>query len=261
MILAIDVGNTNIVLGTYQAGKLQFVARIRTSTEKTEDEYGVLIRSILRLHHQEPRELTGVMISSVVPPLTTVMKKSAALLSGGAAQVVTLGPGVRTGLDIKIDNPAQLGADLVSIAIGAMEKYPVPAIIIDLGTATKICMVDQNRSFRGCSILPGVGISLEALSKGTAQLPAISLEGDDIKLLGTNSIDSMRSGVVLGAASMLDGMLDRYEAEFGAFATVVACGGYVGSIVPHCRHNITIDPTLQLDGLYAIYRRNNTERV
>lgn len=259
MILAIDIGNTNIVLGTYEAHKRNFVARIRTSVEKTEDEYGVLVRSILRLRHQDPAELTGVIISSVVPPLTMVFKLAAGLLNA-KAPVLIVGPGVKTGLDIKIDNPGQLGADLVSTAIGALEKYPMPAIIIDLGTATKICVVDKNRSFRGCSILPGISISLEALSGRTAQLPSISLEGD-IKLLGTNSVDSMRSGVVLGAASMLDGMIDRYEAEMGPFATVVACGGLVNAIIPHCRRNIIIDPTLLLDGLYAIYRRNVTERL
>lgn len=254
MILAIDVGNSNIVIGTYREDKLEFVARIRTSGEKTEDEYGVLIRSILRLRHQDPTQITGVIISSVVPPLTAVMKKSAMLLNS-TARILTVGPGVKTGLDIKIDNPAQLGADLVATAIGTLEKYPTPAMIIDLGTATKICLVDRNRSFRGCSILPGVKIALEALSERTAQLPAISLEGD-VKLLGTNSIDSMRSGVVLGAASMIDGMIDRYEDEFGPMASIVACGGMMESIIPHCSHRITNDPTLLLDGLYAIYKKN-----
>ena len=256
MILAIDVGNTNIVIGTYSDHKLCFVARIRTAPEKTEDEYGVLIRSILRLHHQDPAELTGVIISAVVPQLMATMKKSAMLLNP-KARILALGPGVKTGLDIKIDNPAQLGADLVATAIGTIEKYPLPAIILDLGTATKICVVDKNRSFRGCSILPGIKIALEALSSRTAQLPAISLEGEDIKILGTNTIDSMRSGVILGGASMLDGMIDRMEAEYGPFATVVACGGLVSSIVPHCRRSITVDPNLLLDGLYAIYRKNS----
>lgn len=254
MILAIDVGNTNIVLGTYENDKLTDVSRIRTSSEKTADEYGVLIRSILRLHHQDPNSLEGIIISSVVPPLTATMKKSASLLNS-RAKILTVGPGVKTGLDIRIDNPAQLGADLVSTAIGTLEKYPVPAIIIDLGTATKICVVDAHRSFRGCSILPGVNIALEALSSRTAQLPAISLEGE-VKLMGTNSIDSMRSGVILGAASMLDGMIDRYEEELGGVKTVVACGGIVNAIVPNCRHKIIIDESLLLDGLYAIYKRN-----
>lgn len=255
MILAIDVGNSNIVLGTYREHELQFVARIRTSSEKTEDEYGVLIRSILRLRHQDPRAITGVIISSVVPPLTETMKKSSLLLSP-TAEVMVVGPGLRTGLDIKIDNPAQLGSDLVSTAIGAIEKYPTPLLVIDLGTATKMCVVDTNKTFRGCSIMPGVKISLEALSGRTAQLPAISLEENRIKAVGTNSVDSMRSGVVLGAASMLDGMIDRIEEEIGSFATVVACGGFVSAIVPHCKHTITCDPNLLLDGLYAIYRRN-----
>lgn len=255
MILTIDAGNSNIVLGTYRDDALQFVARVRTSSEKTEDEYGVLIRSILRLRHQEPREINGVIISSVVPQLTGVMKKAAALLSP-EARILTVGPGLRTGLDIKIDNPAQLGSDLVSTAIGTIEKYPLPAIIIDLGTATKICVLDEKKAFRGCSIMPGVKISLEALSGRTAQLPAIGLEEQDIRVIGTNTIDSMRSGVVLGAASMLDGMIARCEAELGTAATVVACGGLVQAIVPHCNHNIIIDPTLLLDGLYAIWKKN-----
>lgn len=234
---------------------MQFTARVRTSSEKTEDEYGVLFRSILRLRHQEPREIEGVIISSVVPPLTEVMKKSSALLSH-TAHILVVGPGLRTGLDIKIDNPAQLGADLATTAIGAIEKYPLPALVIDLGTATKLCVVDKNKTFRGGSIMPGVKISLEALSGRTAQLPAISMEGNDIRAVGTNTIDCMRSGVVLGAASMLDGMIDRFCDEVGDFASIVACGGLVHAIVPHCKHSIIVDPTLLLDGLYAIYMRN-----
>lgn len=254
MLLAIDVGNTNIVMGTYRNDKLEFTARIRTSTEKTEDEYGVLIRSILRIHHQEPADISGVIISSVVPPLTTIMKKSAALLSPNA-KILTVGPGVKTGLNIRIDNPAQLGADLATTAVGALAKYKAPAMVIDLGTATKICVIDSDGYFRGGSIMPGVNIALEALSSRTAQLPAISLEGD-VKLIGSNTIDCMRSGIVLGAASMLDGMIERYTREMGEFKTIVACGGLVRAIVPHCKSNILIDDNLLLDGLLAIYKRN-----
>ena len=158
-------------------------------------------------------------------------------------------------MNIRIDNPAQLGADFVATAIGTIEKYALPAIVIDLGTATKISLLDAQKTFLGGSIMPGVMISLDALSSRAAQLPHISLE-EPVELIGTNTIDCMKSGVILGTASMLDGMINRYEEKLGPAATVVACGGLVNAVVPFCKHKITIDDNLLLDGLYAIYRRN-----
>ena len=254
MILAIDVGNTHIVLGMYEQQKLSFVSRIRTSAEKTGEEYGVLIRSILRLRHAEPDDITGVIISSVVPQVTSVMMTATSLLVP-QAKVLVVGPGIKTGLNIKIDNPGQLGSDLVATAVSTIGKYTIPAIIIDLGTATKITVVDKHGAFCGGAISPGVNIALNALSAKTAQLPSIALEGE-VNICGTNTIDCMRSGVVLGAACMIDGMIDRFTEELGPVKTIVASGGLVNAIAPHCHHEIVIDDNLLLDGLHMIYQKN-----
>ena len=256
MVLTIDIGNSNIILGVYQDERLLFVSRVRTSLRKTESEYAVLLKDILLLHGVQCQALRGGIISSVVPPLTPVLRAAVTIVH--EIPVMVVGPGLRTGLNIRIDNPGQLGADLVATAVGAVEKYPAPILILDLRTATKITVVDRNRSFRGGSIMPGVMIALDALTRNAAQLPDISLEGD-VKLVGTNTVDCMRSGVVLGAASMLDGMIDRYQQELGEFSTIVACGGMMKLILPYCRHAIQMDDSLLLDGLYAISRRNAPE--
>lgn len=212
MILSVDVGNTNISIGAYEAENRLFVCHILTEPDKTEVEYAMLFHHILHLHRQSEQDLEGAIISSVVPPLSPVLK--AALQLCGAERVLQVGPGIRTGLNIRIDNPAQLGADFVAAAIGAMDRYPLPAIIVDLGTATKISVVDRFRTFIGGSIMPGVKVSLDALSNRAAQLPHISLEGP-VPVIGTNTVDSMKSGVLLGAASMIDGMITRYEEAAG----------------------------------------------
>ncbi len=257
MLMTVDVGNTHIVLGGYDGDSLTFTVRVSTDTLKTEGEYAVIFSSLLKLHHVDIPEVSGVIISSVVPPLTGVMRKAFVTLFP-AIKPLVLGEGVKTGLHAKIDTPSQLGADLIATAVAVKAKYALPAMIIDLGTATKMTVLDAEGNFCGGSIAPGVGISLRALSGGTAQLPSISLEGS-VKLCGTNTVDCMRSGVVLGAAGMIDGMLSRYIAELGEFATIVACGGLVNAIIPHCHHNITIDNNLLLDGLHVIYTKAVTE--
>lgn len=166
-----------------------------------------------------------------------------------------LGPGVKTGLNIKIDNPAQLGADLVAGAIGAIEKYPLPCIIIDLGTATTISAINKKGEFLGGAIAAGIHLTLEALTKNTAQLPLVGIEAPK-SAIGRNTVDSMKSGLIFGAAAMLDGMIDRMEAELGGSASVVATGGLSGEVVPHCRRNIAVDENLLLDGLKRIYAKN-----
>lgn len=254
MILSVDVGNTNISIGAYEAENRLFVCHILTEPDKTEVEYAMLFHHILHLHRQSEQDLEGAIISSVVPPLSPVLK--AALQLCGAERVLQVGPGIRTGLNIRIDNPALLGADFVAAAIGAMDRYPLPAIIVDLGTATKISVVDRSRTFIGGSIMPGVKVSLDALSNRAAQLPHISLEGP-VPVIGTNTVDSMKSGVLLGAASMIDGMIARYEEAAGPAASVVACGALADVVVPLCRREITVDSTLRIDGLYAAWRKNS----
>lgn len=254
MILTIDVGNTNIVVGGYEQDELKLVARVSTDTSRTETEYAVLIKDVLELYSIDKELLEGAIISSVVPPLSHVLKSAIRLVK--PVRTLMVGPGMKTGLNIKIDNPGQLGADLLCTAIGALEKYPLPVMIIDLGTATKLTVVDKERGFRGGAIMPGVMIALEALTSKTAQLPKINLVDEVKNPIGTNTIDCMKSGVVLGAASMIDGMVARYKQVLGDDITVVACGGLVDAIVPYCTGEIIRDDNLLLEGLLALYKKN-----
>lgn len=254
MVLTIDIGNSNINIGGYAAEGQIFTSRIHTDAAKTEFEYAAIIGDILALYGHEKRQIEGAIVASVVPQLSVVMQSAVGLL--GQKRVLLVGAGMKTGLNIRIDSPGQLGADLLATAVGAMEKYPLPAIIVDLGTATKLSVVDRERCFIGGAIMPGVRIGLDALSERTAQLPHIALEGSVEKPIGANTVDCMRSGVVLGAAAMIDGMTQRYRAVIGEDATVVACGGLVKAIAPHCKCNLIRDESLLLDGLYALYKKN-----
>ena len=253
MILSIDIGNSNINIGAYCDGGLLFLTHIVSEAGKTEVEYAVLLHHILHLHRLSEQNLKGAVISSVVPQLSPVLKAAVQLTS--PVPVMQIGPGVKTGLNIRIDNPAQLGADFVAAAVGAFEKYPLPVIIVDFGTATKISIVDRSRSFIGGSIMPGVRVSLDALSNRAAQLPHISLE-PPAPVIGTNTIDCMKSGVLLGNASMIDGMIERYEEKAGPAASIVATGESVDVVAPFCRHKLLVDKTLRLDGLYAVWKKN-----
>lgn len=253
MILSIDIGNSNINIGAYCDGGLLFLTHIVSEAGKTEVEYAVLLHHILHLHRLSEQNLKGAVISSVVPQLSPVLKAAVQLTS--PVPVMQIGPGVKTGLNIRIDNPAQLGADFVAAAVGAFEKYPLPVIIVDFGTATKISIVDRSRSFIGGSIMPGVRVSLDALSNRAAQLPHISLE-PPAPVIGTNTVDCMKSGVLLGNASMIDGMIERYEEKAGPAASIVATGESVDAVAPFCRHKLLVDKTLRLDGLYAVWKKN-----
>ena len=253
MILAIDVGNSNICIGAFRERKPLFTARIRTDAQRTETEYAVMLNEILAIHSTDPAEIEGAALSCVVPALTAIIRDAVRLLA--PVPVLTVGPGVRTGVSLRIDEPASCGADMVCTAAGAIEKYPLPAIIVDLGTATKLTVVDEKRNFLGGSIAPGMEVSLGALSASAALLPSIGVPRS-VRVIGTNTIDCMASGSILGTASMIDGMLDRYLAQLGGVKTIVACGGLAKAIIPHCRREMTLDPGLLLDGLVAIYYKN-----
>lgn len=253
MILALDIGNTHIVLGCIEGRKIINIARMASDTLKTEHEYAVLMKQILELDNIDISTVEGGIISSVVPPLTGTLKKAIQRVTGHKPMVV--GAGIKTGLNILIDNPAQLGSDLAVSAVAALNEYKPPIIAVDMGTATTIMVIDKNGSFLGGQILPGVALSMNALASKTSQLPKVSIEAPK-KVIGTNTIDSMKSGAVFGAASMLDGMIDRIEEEIGMSATVVATGGLSGSIVPHCKHEIICDDDLLLKGLAIIYEKN-----
>ncbi len=255
MVLTVDVGNTNIVLGGYEGEKLKFTSRISTETSKTEDQYAIELSGLMKLYGFMPHHFDGVIISSVVPPLISVLKRALNKLL--KCKILVVGPGIKTGLNIKIDNPAALGADLVCAAVGAIKKYGSPLIIFDLGTATTISAINEKGELIGGSIVPGVKVSLNALSSKTAQLPHIDTELDSDIVIGTNTVDCMKSGVVLGTASMIDGMVARYREYLGDNATVVVSGGLAQSIAVHCKTKLSIDSNLLLDGLYEIYKKNN----
>ncbi len=253
MILTIDIGNTNIVLGGFDDEKLRFISRISTNAKKTDAEYATKLKSILSLYGVDNSEVSGAAISSVVPILTQTMANAIKIVFNVKAVIV--GPGIKTGINLLADNPAQVGADLICACVAAAKLYTPPVLIIDMGTATKFMLVDESKSFTGVSIMPGVEISLKALTGGAAQLPQISLVPPK-KLLGTNTIDCMRSGIIYGNAAMLDGMIDRIGDEVKSEITIVATGGLSRSIIPYCRHDVILDDDLILKGLLIIYNKN-----
>lgn len=255
MVFTVDVGNTNIVLGAFKNDKLLFTSRIATQTLFTEDQYAITFSDIIRLYGFEESAFSGAIISSVVPSLNMILKNAIKKLMGISALIV--GPGIKTGLNIRLENPSILGADLVCGAVGALAKYKAPLIIFDFGTATTISAIDRSGSFLGGSIIPGVNVSLKALSSNTALLQDIGAVPTMPDIIGTNTPDSMRSGLYYGNASMVDGMIERYKEKLGEDATVVATGGLAESIVKFCRtKDIVLDNGLLLDGLYTIYKKN-----
>ncbi len=254
MLLTMDIGNTNINIGLFDGDDLTVSLRLATERQKTDDQYAMDFTNIFVMHKVDSNDIDGVVISSVVPEITESVKNAIKKLTGKDALI--LSPGVKTGLNILIDNPAQLGADLAAGAVGAVAEYPLPAFVIDLGTATKICAIDKNRGFRGCMIAPGVQISLKALTDTSSLLPTISLEPPK-KACGTNTVESMQSGVVLGTAAMIDGILDRFADELGEPASIIATGGLSYFLSSVCKREITHDRHLILKGLKAIYEKNN----
>ncbi|MGN0545182.1 MAG: type III pantothenate kinase [Acutalibacteraceae bacterium] len=254
MLLTIDIGNTNLSIGAFDGDELKFVSRLATDRSRTDDQYAIELQNIFVLYGYSFEAFDGCAISSVVPELTGTLESAAVRITGKAPLI--LGPGVKTGINILADDPSQAGADLVAASVAAANLYELPCFVIDLGTATKINVIDESGSFCGCAIAPGVGISLEALSTRTSQLPAISLSTPK-KAIGTNSIDCMQSGVVFGTAAMLDGLCDRMEKELGRkVKSFVATGGLSREIIKSCNHDIIHDAELVLKGLRIIYGKN-----
>ena len=253
MILAIDIGNTHIALGGFYGDELRFVARIATDTKKTEDEYAAKILSTLSLYEPSRSSVKGAIISSVVPPLNRVMSRAVSLIYG--VEPLLVAPGIKTGINIRCDNPSSVGSDIICACVAAHHIYGSPSLIVDMGTATKMMVVDERGSFIGVSIMPGVMMGLLGLSSGTAQLPQISLEAP-LSVIGKNTVDCMKSGAVFGNASMIDGMIDRFIDEYGKPLPVYATGGLASSIVRYCNHEITLDANMVLKGLNIIYNNN-----
>ncbi len=254
MILTIDIGNSNIALGGFEGNQLSFVVRISTETKKTADEYASKILGVLAVHGVEKQSFTGAIVSSVVPPLNSVIRDAVKLLWGIDALIV--GPGIKTGVNIHCDTPSSVGADIICACVAAHSIYGSPSLIVDMGTATKLTVVNDKGAFVGVSIMPGVLMGLNSLSEDTAQLPKVDLEAPRF-VIGKNTTDSMRSGVVFGNAAMIDGMIDRVYAELGKEFPIYATGGIAPFIISHCKHDITIDENLVLKGLNIIYNKNN----
>jgi len=253
MILTIDIGNSNIVLGGVEGDDIVFEARLRTDPTKTSDEYCIDLKMILEVYGVKEADIEGSIIGSVVPQVLNSVQTAIKKLTGKAALVV--GPGLKTGLNIRIENPNQTGADLVVGAVAALREHKPPMIIVDMGTATTIMVLDKDGAFIGGAIAPGVKISLDALTDRTALLPGLQLDQPK-KAIGRNTIDCMRSGIMMGAACMLDGMVERMEAELGAKATVVATGGIAKFVIPMCKTPMVYDKDLLVKGLAILYREN-----
>ena len=253
MILTVDVGNANIVVGVVKNEKILFDAKLRTDITKTSDEYCIDLKMLMEVYKIHPEQIQGAVIASVVPQVLNSMQSAVRKLTGKTPLVV--GPGLKTGLNIQIENPAQTGADLVASAVAALQEHEAPLIIVDMSSTTTMTVLDKNGTLIGGSIGPGVKMSLDALTDRTALLPGLQLDQPK-KVIGRNTTDCMRSGVMLGAACMVDGMVERMEQELGYRATVIATGSIARFIVPMCRREIIYDKDLLLKGLAALYREN-----
>lgn len=253
MILAVDIGNTNIVVGCIHGEEICFVERLSTVSTRTELEYAISFKNVLEMYGVSIEDLDGGIISSVVPPVTNIVKHSMEKILN--REVMLIGPGVKTGLNVLMDDPRQVGSDRIVNAVAVVHEYPVPAAIIDMGTATTICVVDGKKNYIGGAIIPGMRIAADTLTARTAQLPKISLEAP-AKLIGKNTVDCMKSGVFYGNVALIDGMLDKIEEEMGQKLTIIATGGLAKALIPYCKHDIILDDALLLKGLKIIYEKN-----
>lgn len=253
MILTVDIGNSNIVLGCVDGCKIAFEARLRTEITKTSDQYCVDVKILLDMHGVSPKEIEGSIISSVVPQVLNSFQTAIQKLTGKKSMVV--GPGLKTGLNILVENPGQMGADLVAADVAALREHKPPLIVVDMGTATTISVLDKTGAHIGGCICPGVKISLDALTERTALLPGVQLDRPK-RVIGRNTMECMRSGIMLGTACMLDGMIANMERELGCKATVIATGGIAKFVIPLCRTPMIYDKDLIIKGLAALYWDN-----
>lgn len=254
MILTLSVENTNTLIGCFQGKTLLFTSRMATDRNKTGDEYAISLKNILDLHGLGREDIEGSIVASVVPAL--IQEIMAALRLTLGKEPLLVGPGIKTGLNLLTDNPGSLGTDLVVNAVAAAAEYPAPLIVVDLDTATTLLALDEKKRFVGSVIAPGAALSAAALAERCDQLPRISIEAPK-EVIGRNTVDCMKSGVVFGIAAMVDGLTERMEAQMGTTCTVIATGSLAPVIGPHCKRQVTIDEDLLLKGLLNIYERNH----
>ena len=253
MILTIEIGNSTITLGGVEGSEIRFECRINTDRVKTSDTYCIDLKTLFEIYGIDMASIEGVIIASVVPQVLNSVRTAIRKLLNTEPLVV--GPGLKTGLDIRLENPGQMGAGLVAADVAALSEHKPPLIVIDMGTATTMTVLDPNGAHLGGCVCPGVKISLEALTGNTSLLPGIQLDSPK-QALGRNTADAMRSGIMFGTASMLDGMIDRFRAETGWDFTIVATGGLAKRIVPLCHNEIVYDRHLIIKGLAKLYRDN-----
>ena len=265
MILTIDIGNTNIVLGEWDGDRLRFTSRVETDKSMTEDSYAVRLKNIFEMYDVKLAQVEGSIISSVVPQVTEAVAGALGRLTGKKPLIV--GPGIKTGLNIRIDDPAKLGSDFVADAVGALAKFQKPIILFDLGTATKVSVIDYEGDFLGGAIIPGLRISFDALAQHASLLPNIAFEAPR-DIIGKNTAESMKVGATYATACMIDGMAERIEQRLAQMspeksvqkkATIVATGGLAKDIAPYCKSGVVYDGDLLLEGLIRIYNKNRTE--
>ena len=253
MILTIEIGNATITLGGVEGDEVRFECRINTDRVKTSDTYCIDLKTLFEIYSIGLDTIEGVIIASVVPQVLNAVRSAIRKLLRLEPLVVE--PGLKTGLNIRLENPAQMGADLVAADVAALREHQPPLIIIDMGTATTISVLDGTGAHLGGCVCPGVKISLDALTSRTSLLPGIQLESPK-QALGRSTGDAMRSGIMYGTAAMLDGMIDRFREELGCDFTILATGGIARHIIPLCRHEILYDRHLIIKGLAALYRMN-----
>ena len=259
MLLALDIGNSNISMGVFQGERLLLRDKISAQSGRSADEYAVILNALLRLEGVERVGLEGCVLSSVVPALTGLIESAVRRLTD--APLVRVGPGLRTGFRIRIDDPSQLGGDLVADTLAALTFYGAPLVLIDAGTVTTVAAVDRDRTYLGGCILPGIRASAGLLQETAALLPAIALGQGEEECLGRNSADAMRRGLLLGSAMMADGFIARYRALPGmAGARAVATGGSAALVTAACREEILLDPDLTLQGLRLLYENSRPRR-
>ncbi|WLD93481.1 type III pantothenate kinase [Alkalihalobacillus sp. AL-G] len=256
MILVIDVGNTNIVLGVYDGDELKYHWRIGTSRKKSEDEYGMFITNLLSHVGLEIGDIKGIIISSVVPPIMFPLEKMCEKYFG--IQPMVIGPGIKTGLNIKTENPREVGADRIVNAVAAIHEYGSPLIIVDFGTATTYCYIDEQRNYLGGAISPGIGISTEALYTHAAKLPRIEITSPDT-VIGKNTVSAMQAGIFYGYVGQVEGIVQRMKTKVNVNPKVIATGGLAKLIGKESPHIDVVDPFLTLKGLQLIYRKNSEQ--
>lgn len=256
MIFVLDVGNTNTVLGVYDEEILKYHWRIETSRNKTEDEYGMVIKSLLQHEGLTFEQFDGIIISSVVPPIMFALERMCKKYFGIKPLIV--GPGIKTGLNIKYENPREVGADRIVNAVAGIQEYGSPLIIVDFGTATTYCYINEEKQYMGGAIAPGIGISTEALYSKASKLPRIEISRPD-GIIGKNTVSAMQSGILYGYVGQVEGIVNRMKAQSKLEPTVIATGGLATLIANESTAIDVVEPFLTLKGLQLIYKRNREQ--